>query len=232
MNMLLECRDIEYQYPNTEYPVFNHLSFSITDPGFHALFGPSGVGKTSLAKILINSIESFSGKVIREGMDQILYTYNLERLPDWSSVGRHLEKVTPPGRTDIKDDLIDFFGIQHIIDSRFSNLSLGQKNRVNLIRYLIQDFRMIIMDESLANVDERMREEIILKIKELFADRCFLYISHNIAEVSRFCKQITVLRSAHRSPQAISVAGQDQFDGTPLEKKAVEKTMLEVMNAS
>lgn len=230
--MLLECRDISYQYPGTEHPVFNDLFFSIAELGFHALFGPSGVGKTSFAKIIVNSIETYTGKVVKREIEPIFYTYNLERLPDWSSVGSHIDKVTPTGRAGIKDDLIHFFDVQHIVDSRFSTLSLGQKNRVNLIRYLIQDFRMLIMDESLANVDERLREKIILKIKELFSDRCFLYISHNIAEVSRFCKQITVLRSRHRSPQAVTISGQDQVADPPVEQKAVEKTMLEVMNAS
>lgn len=230
--MLLECRGIDYQYSGTEHPVFNDLSFSIAAPGFHALFGPSGVGKTSLAKIIVNSIETYSGEVVKREIEPIFYTYNLERLPDWSSVGNHIDKVTPTGRAGIKDDLIHFFDVQHIVDSRFSNLSLGQKNRVNLIRYLIQDFQMLIMDESLANVDERMRERIILKIKELFPDRCFLYISHNIAEVSRFCKQITVLRSVHRPPQVITISGQDQVTDAPVEKMRVETTMLEVMNAS
>lgn len=230
--MFLECRNIGYQYANTESPVFGHLSIKIDGPGFHALFGPSGVGKTSLAGILVNRIPFFTGEVITEDIDQILYTYNLERLPDWSSVGKHIAKVTPAGRAGIKDLLIDFFGIDSIIDNRFSSLSLGQKNRVNLIRYLVQDFQALIMDESLANVDERMREAIILKIKKMFPDRCFLYISHNIAEVSRFCSQIIVLRSVHRFPQAIRVVGQDQSEGTTVEKKAVEKTMLEVMNAA
>ena len=55
------------------------------------------------------------------------------------------------------------------------------------VRYLLQDFDVLIMDESLANVDELTREKIILKIKALFPERCFLYISHNVAEVARFC---------------------------------------------
>ena len=79
------------------------------------------------------------------------------------------------------------------LGSRFSQLSLGQKNRINLIRYLLQDFQMLIMDESLANVDERTREKIILNIKALFPDKFFIYISHNIIEVAKFCQDILVL---------------------------------------
>ena len=230
--MLLECRDIHYQYPGTEMPLFDRLSFQITSPGFHALFGPSGVGKTSLAKILTNGISAFKGDVTKENIDTILYTYNLERLPDWSGVGKHLAKVSPTDKTSVKDELIRLFEIEPIVDNRFSTLSLGQKNRVNLIRYLIQDFQVLIMDESLANVDERLREKIILTIKAMFPNRCFLYISHNVAEVSRFCKQIMVIRDTRRPPQAMSVVGRDQLEDVAVEKTAVEKTMLEVMNAS
>ena len=48
---------------------------------------------------------------------------------------------------------------------RFAQLSMGQCNRVNLVRYLLQTFGILIMDESLANVDEPTRQTIILQNK-------------------------------------------------------------------
>jgi ABC-type multidrug transport system ATPase subunit len=230
--MILDCRNLTYRYPNAEHPVFKDLSFKIDQPGFHALFGPSGVGKTSLAKILTGNIADFSGMVIKDGLAQLLFTYNFERLPDWSVVGRHLEKITPHTRKGLKDDLVDIFGLKEVADKRFSSLSLGQKNRINLIRYLVQDFDLLVMDESLANVDEPMRETIILKIKELFPDKFFLYISHNVSEVSKFCRRILVLREICKLPQVVFVSGRDCTIDHPLETMDVEKTMLEVMNAS
>jgi ABC-type Mn2+/Zn2+ transport system ATPase subunit len=115
---------------------------------------------------------------------------------------------------------------------RFSQLSLGQQNRVNLIRYLLQDFQLLIMDESLANVDERTREKIIFKIKEMFPEAYFLYISHNVVEVSKFCKDIIVFRNASKEPQTVTVTGQDLQTGDVLSKEELEHTMLEIMNAS
>lgn len=228
----LDCHDLTYQYPNAEHPVFKGLSFTIDQAGFHALFGSSGVGKTSLARILTGNIFDFSGKVIGNGMAQRLFTYNFERLPDWSVVGRHLEKITPPSRKELKDELVGVFGLTEVAGKRFSSLSLGQKNRINLIRYLVQDFDLLVMDESLANVDEPMRETIILKIKAQFPDKFFLYISHNVSEVSKYCRQILVLREITRQPQMMLVTGRDCTTGHSVETEAVEKTMLEVMNAS
>ncbi len=230
--MLLEFRDITFRYPGADNYVFNNLSLKITDPGFNGLFGPSGVGKTSLAKIVTGEIMGYSGEVKTKDMNNLLYSYNLERLPGWASVGNHIEKITPSSKKERKNDLIGLFGIEKCMKLRFSQLSLGQQNRINLLRYLLQDFRLLIMDESLANVDERTREKIILKIKDMFPETYFLYISHNVIEVSKYCKQILVLRSAHKVPQVLSIEGQNHMTDTTLRKNNLENTMLEIMNAS
>jgi ABC-type Mn2+/Zn2+ transport system ATPase subunit len=230
--MLLECRDITFQYPNTDTYVFRDLTCQVGGPGFHALFGSSGVGKTTLAKMIAGEMSALSGEIMGEYVNHVLYSYNLERLPGWYSVGDHLAEITPHSNRQSIDDLITSFGLQACLDSRFAQLSLGQQNRTNLTRYLLQDFDLLIMDESLANVDEARKEQIILKIKETFPQKCFLYISHNVLEVSKFCKEILVLRGLHRTPQIVSIQGQDLAGGRTLQKKDLEGTMLEIMHAS
>ncbi len=230
--MLLECRNIGFKYPNAEQYVFQNLSYRITEPGFNALFGPSGVGKTSFARIITGEVLGFSGQVMIEGIDRIAYSYNLERLPGWSSVGKHLDRNTPTSQKVLKDRLISVFGIEDCIHLRFAQLSMGQKNRINLLRYLVQDFDMLIMDESLANVDEQTRETILLSVKEIFPDTLFLYISHNIIEVSKFCKEILVFRGIGKTPQTQIIYGQNLCTGQSLNQPLLEKTMLEIMNAS
>jgi len=229
--MQLECKDISFKYPGTSTEVFKDISYRISGPGFHALFGPSGVGKTTLAKMMTGDINNFNGEISRSDISRVLYTYNLERIPGWSTVREHLETTTPELNRTKLEDLIDAFGMETYINSRFSQLSLGQQNRINLVRYLLQDFDLLIMDESLANVDEVTKENIILKMKTTFSDRCFLYISHNVAEVAKFCKQILVLRGRHKSPQTISILGQDHSNSKGLDKKYLEQTMLEIVNA-
>ena len=230
--MFLECQNINFRYPNGSMDVFHDLSFQMKTPGFHALFGPSGVGKTSLARIIVGDFNDYSGVVRSKGMQNLLYSYNLERLPDWSSVGKHLEKITPPSLRDRKDELVASFDMAQTMGLRFSQLSLGQRNRVNLIRYLLQDFHLLIMDESLANVDERTREKIIMRIKEMFPDTYFLYISHNVIEVSTYCRDILVFRNPRKSPQVVTVNGRDRKLGEAVAKDHLEHTMLEIMHAS
>ena len=229
--MRLECEGLKYTYPGAEVPVIDNLCFSMIAPGFNAVFGPSGVGKTSLAKLLASQANKPESRIVTSGMGTILYSYNQERLPSWSSTGNHLNKVCPPGKEGLKKELIGIFKLESVLDARFSQLSMGQQNRMNLIRYLIQEFDLLILDESLANVDEALRETIILAIKALFPDKMFLYISHNLMEVAKFCRDILVLSEPVKQKGSFMVKGRDYTQGYTLEKKAFEASMLEIMDA-
>ncbi len=229
--MQLECRDLNFSYPGSDTAVIKNLSFEMKDAGFNAVFGPSGVGKTSLAKMIAGMMLQFKGDISVKHLDAILYSYNLERLPGWSSVGNHLNKVTPPGKKVLKDQLVEIFELEEVLASRFSMLSMGQQNRINLIRYLLQDFDLLILDESLANVDEKLRETIILAVKNLFAHKMFLYISHNLMEVSKFCRQILVFGNPSKGKDCFIIKGLDYKQGYDLDKQELDAVMLEVMNA-
>jgi ABC-type nitrate/sulfonate/bicarbonate transport system ATPase subunit len=230
--MHLECRQLVYRYPSAAAELFDNLSLSIDGAGFHALFGPSGVGKTTLARILTGAAQASSGRIDKHGIRQVLYTYNLERLPAWASVRDHIDEVSADDRSALKEELIAACGLQDVVAARFNRLSLGQQNRANLVRYLLQDFDLLIMDESLANVDELTRERIILTIKALFPQRGFLYISHNVAEVAKFCRQVRVLRAASKTPQVVSVQGCDYTGAAPAETGRLERAMLEIVHAA
>jgi len=230
--MLIDCREIVFHYPGTEMPIFRNLNFQINGPGFHALFGPSGVGKTTLAKMIAGEITEFLGEIRLRDSCKVLYSYNLERIPGWCSVGEHLSEIACSSTADKLEELVAVFGLHGCLNSRFSQLSLGQQNRCNLTRYLLQGFDLLIMDESLANVDELTRHHIISAIKTSFPDKCFLYISHNVMEVAKFCKAIVALRSIHKQPQVSTLAGLDYAEGKALDKNMLEQAMLEIVNAS
>lgn len=230
MSMHLECKELSYRYPASESPLFGNLSFALDGPGFHGLFGPSGVGKTTLARLLTDRLNG--GAVSMRGISRVLYSYNLERLPDWAGIGTHIDRVIAPGMESEQPLLVDLFGLSDLMNSRFSQLSLGQKNRINLIRYLLQHYDMLIMDESLANVDEKTRERILLEIKNRFPGKLFLYISHNVVEVAKFCRKILVLRDPAKAPQGVVVDGLDAMSGAAPDRVSLDRSLLEIMNAA
>ena len=80
--MRLQVNNLSLKYPGASNYVFKDLNLELNSPGFHSLFGPSGVGKTSLAKILAGDMLAYNGQINPlGGMTTVLYSYNLERLP-------------------------------------------------------------------------------------------------------------------------------------------------------
>ncbi len=191
--MEIHCRNLSYTYPGGTDPVFHGLTWSLTGPGFFSFFGFSGVGKSTLARLICKDIKPESGQLTMKGVSRVLYAHNAERLPGWGSVGDHLRGVTDRGREPLLKDLIETCRIGSCMEKGFNGLSMGQKNRVNITRYLVQDFDLLILDEVLANVDEPARNRILLSLKSWFPDKTFVYISHNALEVARFSRSVFVL---------------------------------------
>ena len=230
--MRLSCSNVTYSYPGTAAAVLDKLNCTIAGPGFHAIFGPSGVGKSSFARLIGDrQNHEFTGEIELAGIRAILYSYNLERLPGWSSTGSHLDKVIAPGKKELKRELIEIFKLSPLLGSRFHQLTMGQQNRANLIRYLLQDFDLLILDESIANVDEQLRQTIILAIKRIFPRKMFLYISHNLMEVATFCDEIIVFGGKTENKRYAKISGRNCRSSDAIDRPSVDRTMLEIMNA-
>jgi ABC-type nitrate/sulfonate/bicarbonate transport system ATPase subunit len=182
--------------------------------------------------MIARELAGYSGQIQSNQISEVLYTHNMERFPGWAGIGELMASTTPASGRDRLNVLVEAFGIQPVMKSRFSQLSLGQKNRANLIRYLLQEFDLLIMDESLANVDETTRGHIIITLKTLFPEKSFLYISHNMMEIAKFCNQIIVLRSPKKHPQTHVISGLNLMCENNFAMKDLEQTMLEIVHAS
>ena len=106
-----------------------------------------------------------------------------------------------------------------------NQLALNASWDLDLLKSELLDIQLKDFNLDILGFDESM-------MKTIFPDRCFLYISHSVVEVAKFCRQILVLRGQHRSPQTISIQGRDHTDGKALIKKDLEQTMLEIVNAA
>ena len=226
--MTLRVRGLEFLYPGQNTPVFKDLDWILKGPGFFSLFGLSGSGKSTLARLLTREILPDKGEITNTC--RVLYAHNNERLPGWLTVGRHLSSVTPAGRRDLLGHFIEVSGLGPFLEHRFSGLSMGQRNRVNLARYAVQDFDFLIMDEVLANVDEPTREKIILAVKASLPEKTFLYISHNVAEVARYSRTVFVLPSPGETGtgRLLEVTGTDRRGETETDEPDLGHIMFDI----
>jgi len=233
----ISAKDISFGYEETQPYLFNDLCLKISSPGFYSLFGFSGCGKSTLARLLAGLLKPQKGFVIKKGITNVLLCYNTERLPGWVSVGEHLDRAVSPKSS--KKDLryfISELGLSSVVDQKFFRLSMGQKNRANLARYLVQDFDMLICDEVLANVDEPSRNHILSLIKYRFGHHAILfYISHNVEEVCFFSKKIFVIPTGKETVEDLIEI--DGLDGRDKKKEKgrqeiLHETILKVLKAA
>jgi ABC-type multidrug transport system ATPase subunit len=203
-------------------------------PGFFALFGLSGTGKTTLARLISRELNLTQGQIDYAKAARILYAHNGERIPGWNTVSAHLKSVTEASKTSLLTTILKDYRMEAHLQNRFAGLSMGQKNRINMARYLVQDFDLLIADEVLANVDEPTRKHILERLKILFPEKTFLYISHNILEVARFSKVVFVLPySSNTGTNKIhEITGLDQQKDMEISEDLVQERVYTILRAA
>lgn len=182
----------------------------VADGGLTALFGPSGVGKTSLLNMVAGLLRPDRGRIVVAG--EVLFDSALGI--DLSVQERRAGYVFQDGRLfphlRVRDNLtygagraeglglmsLDeaaaFLGIAHLLDRWPRTLSGGEAQRVAIGRALLSGPRFLLMDEPLAALDRARREEV-LRVIERLRDELhlpILYVSHDRAEVERLAKLI------------------------------------------
>ncbi len=107
-------------------------------------------------------------------------------------------------------ELAEYFEVTDLLDKRFWDLSAGQKTRVNLIKSLLNEPAIILMDEPTASLDPDIADKTLSLIEQLNKSKglSILYTSHNMNEVTRICRQVIFLDHgkivAHDTPVGLT----------------------------
>ncbi len=204
-NNNIEFKNVAYSYDS--YNIFENLSFNIDKGDFVFVKGDSGVGKSTLFKILTKQINDYKGKVIIDNtniknlslndirnnicfvsQNEIIFTDTiLNNITLFKEVTKkELEKVIRI--TGIYKFLKEKnISLNFLLEENGHNISGGERQRILLARALLQNKKILILDETTNGIDILSEENIVRKVKEEY-DVTLILISHRYDNLKLFNK--------------------------------------------
>lgn len=191
------------------FTAVNDVDFEIKAGEVVGLLGPNGAGKSSTIQMLLGLLTPSAGKIEYFGKDfashrleilqRINYLSAYNTLQGKISVQQNMQvfalayKVKNP-KAKI-NELLDYFGVLHLANQRYDDLSSGQKTRVNLAKAFLNDPELVLMDEPTASLDPDIVDKVLGMIEQFKHERnlTILYTSHNMDEVARVCDSVIFL---------------------------------------
>ncbi len=189
--------DVSYSYNNYDY-ILKNVNLNINDKEHVLLNGPSGVGKSTICKLLYKEFDNIKGEITIDNKNikdlnlntirkNILYVSQDEKLftgtiKENILLGRNVQenKFLEICKLCAIEDIVNKKSMRYesLIEPHSKNLSGGEKQRIILARGLLKKSNIIILDEALSEVDYKLESKIIKNIREYFQDKTIIYISH------------------------------------------------------
>ena len=176
--MRIEIKNLSKSYDGA--PVLDNLSLTLTDSKPVCLMGPSGRGKTTLFSILLGLIKADSGSITGIENKQFSAVFQEDRLCEELSALMNLAIVQDnPDKAQLTDLLKKMGLTDDEIRRPVSQLSGGQKRRVAILRSLVSDSAIVLMDEPFKGLDEDTRRVVINQVKDMLNGRLLMVITHD-----------------------------------------------------
>ena len=225
MGNILELQDISHAYHGMEGETLalSHLSFSLKQGDFVSIVGPSGCGKSTLLSIISGLIPPESGTVKLAG-NHIGYMLQKDHLLEWRSVYRNIIlglEVQNSITADTKEKaygLLKQYGLEQFASAKPSELSGGMRQRVALIRTLILEPDLLLLDEPFSALDYQTRLAVgddigqIIRIEK----RTAILVTHDLAEAISLGDRVIVLTERPGSVKTIVPIHFPEEKNTPL----------------
>ncbi|GLH41693.1 ATP-binding cassette domain-containing protein [Pseudomonas moraviensis] len=207
----LQLRQISKRYPGCL--ANDAIDLSIAPGEIHALLGENGAGKSTLMKIIYGVTQCDSGEMLWEGQRVqmrnpaqarqlgIGMVFQHFSLFETLSVAQNIALAmgaaagTPKQLEPQIREVSRRYGMTLEPERLVHSLSIGERQRVEIIRCLMQDIRLLILDEPTSVLTPQEADELFITLRRLAAEGCsILFISHKLGEVRALCHSATVLR--------------------------------------
>ena len=188
------------------------VSFDIKEGEVHALLGENGAGKSTLVKMIYGLVKPDSGTMTWRGEDFAPAEPRVARATGVAMVFQHfslfealnvaenvaLGMENPPPMRDLAGrikEVSETYGLPLDPYRTVGDLSAGERQRVEIIRCLLQDPKLLIMDEPTSVLTPQEVEILFETLRKLKSEgTSILYISHKLEEIRALCDHATILR--------------------------------------
>lgn len=237
------------------------IDLTIAPGEIHALLGENGAGKSTFVKMLFGALEPSAGSINwqgkrveidnpaaarRLGIGMVFQHFSLfDALTAAENILLSLDTDEPPSSVaERAREVSNAYGLPLDPYAHVGDLSVGERQRIEIVRCLLQDPQLIILDEPTSVLTPQEADRLFETLERLRAEgRSILYISHRLEEVKRICDSATVLRQGkvvgHCDPSKETAASLarlmvgDEVEGARRQPKPVEagrRPLLHVKN--
>ena len=224
------------------------VSLEVAEGEFVALYGPSGVGKTTLLRCLAGLTSPDAGQLTVDGETWLDTAGRFNLAPQQRRVGYMFQdyalfpNMTVRGNLEFAlrrgtgkqrvDELLDLMRLGELQSRKPETLSGGQKQRVALARALASAPRLLLLDEPLSALDPEIRAHLqdeILRLQRHFGVTAII-VSHDVGEVYKLANRVLMMEAGrivrHGSPAEVfshgHTSGKFRFNGELLQKEGVD----------
>lgn len=202
---MFKVSHLKYHYPKTDTNVINDISFEIKEGEIFGFLGPSGAGKSTTQKILIKILEDFEGSITYNGKD--ITTFGDDFYEDIGvsfEMPIHFSKMTAmeninfflklyKNNADV-EKLMKRVGLWEDRDKMVGEFSKGMKIRLNIVRALLNNPKMLFLDEPTNGLDPTNAQILKDLVAEFRAEGGTVFItSHIMADIDQLCDRVAFI---------------------------------------